>query len=462
MDFQIDKKTLEKLKKIAEKENVTMFMIFLSALVILLKKIGNSNDIVIGVPTGGRSHPDLDGVVGMFTNTLPMRYEANGEVTYADFLNELKTNTLQYFENQDYQYQNIIEDLKIERDVSRNALFDVMFDYINFEERSLEFPDLTLKESELETNLFTAKFDLNLSVTELDKEIFLAFTYAKGLFDDSVISSLKDYYLNIIKIIVNNATTPLKEINILTPKEKELLNSFNNTCVDYNQEVTVIDLFEQQCKDYPQDIAVSQDKVHVSYKEIAERSDILAHYLVQKGLGRGNIIPIYIEKSPLAIIYMLGVLKTGAAFAPINRTIPKEKLKKIFEELETEWILSTTSVKQELSENYQKCIIDEKFEDYYSLDVNHKKLPDVNVNDLAYVIYTSGTTGTSKGVKVNHGSLCEKAFMWRELYGLNQETRLLQMASFSFDVFIGDFCRSLLCGGQMILSEMEDFIPEKT
>ncbi|TCI85725.1 non-ribosomal peptide synthetase, partial [Tenacibaculum sp. M341] len=465
--FQLDQQTTDQLVSLSKQHGGTLFIVLLSIYKILLYRYTGQKGICVGTPVANRSQEEISELIGFFVNSIALKSDVEGKSTYENYLKTLTDQTLKAFKYQDVPFEKVVQRIEKERDQSRSSLFQVMLTLQ--EEESNDFDREGGMESDnvlgYNNQFASLLYDLDLTALKWDTGLLISITYSTDLFEKSTIIKFAEHFQELTASILADPKRLIDELTILGKEEhNSIVNELGEGEIkkDY-KDSSVLTLFETQVKQHPEAIAVRGENDVLTYKELGERSDSIAYYLYKKGLKKGTILPVYVEKSPLALVYMLGILKGGGVFAPINRLLPKERLAGILEELNAPWIFTSQACINELPKEYHKNIIDASFEkEFYNLEnVETEKLPTVHGKDLAYVVYTSGTTGKSKGVKVNHESLCEKAYMWQELYGLDETTRLLQMANFSFDVFIGDFCRSLLFGGEMVLCKVENFTPEK-
>ncbi|HYC29574.1 MAG TPA: condensation domain-containing protein, partial [Chitinophagaceae bacterium] len=273
-------------------EGVTPFMMLLSVYAILLSKLANKEDIVIGVLSAGRRHADLQQAVGMFVNTLPVRLRPKPAQTFTGFLNTVKAQVLASIDNQEYQYESLIDELKIERDASRNPLFDVLFDYVNYGQ-----PEIRIRGLEAEPYILehpVAKFDLTLSAVPMNGRVSFDMEYATSLFSEATVARFAGYYKKIIRIVTANPAIAIGEIDMLPVEETEqLLYRFNDTTLEFPQE-TIVSLFEKQVQRSPRKTAVVFENVALTYRELHEQSNRIAHSL--KG-NRGEVIGIMCERS---------------------------------------------------------------------------------------------------------------------------------------------------------------------
>ncbi|MEW7293183.1 condensation domain-containing protein, partial [Aquimarina sp. 2304DJ70-9] len=279
--FSIENEQARKLKSINEDLGSTGFMMFLSVYYILLYKLTNQEDIVIGTPVAGREHEDLNDMIGMFVNTLPLRNQLKGNDTFRAFLLDIKANTLACIRNQSYQYEALIDELKVERDTSRNPLFDILFSYQNFIEEELDIPGLKLSAYQKEDMI--SKFDMSLTTTEKKDQFTFKISYSVDLFTEQTIHRFITYYKRIVTAVIENPDTKLSEIDILSDKEKsQLLEGFNATDVEFTKCNSVLELFESQVSKTPDALAIVNKDTTLTYQELNDQVDQMSAYLLTK------------------------------------------------------------------------------------------------------------------------------------------------------------------------------------
>ncbi|HLP45218.1 MAG TPA: condensation domain-containing protein, partial [Candidatus Kapabacteria bacterium] len=327
--FKIAHETFNALKVLALEIGATPYIVLLALYNVLLAKLSGQEEIIIGSPVAGRSHADLEKIIGMFVNTLAFRNYPSGEKRFIDFLEEVKEITLKGFENQEYPYEDLIEKIIVNRDVSRNPLFDTMFVLQNTGSQKIELPGLKLAPFAYENK--TAKFDLVLSGREEEDELFFTFEYCSKLFKKETIERFIIYFNNIITNIVENKNRRISGLTILTEAEKNrILFEFNNTGADYPQDKTIQQLFAEQAERTADGIAVygrgQTGAMVITYHQLHEQSNRLAHLLIEKGVGPDTIVAIMMERSVEMIIGILGILKSGGAYLPIDTLYPKERI----------------------------------------------------------------------------------------------------------------------------------------
>ncbi|MBA4538661.1 amino acid adenylation domain-containing protein [Bacillus aquiflavi] len=445
--FEIDRELTEELKSFATENGVTMYMLLLAAYTALLSKYTGQEDIIVGSPIAGRSHEDLKNIIGMFVNTLAMRNFPKGDSSFIDYLKQVKDNTLNAYENQDYQFDALVEKLALKRDISRSPLFDTMFSVQKLDDKEFDIEGLKFEPYDIDFHI--AKFDLSLSAIEYIDHLKFDLEYCTKLFKKETIGRLADHFINVLKEIVNNPTQKLNEINIISEEERNtLLNQFNDTKVEYLIS-TLHELFEAQVEKTPNKVAVVFEEKKLTYAELNEKANKLARILRAKGIKQNSIVGIMVDRSLDMIVGIIAILKAGGAYLPIDSEYPKERIEFMLKDSAVEIILTQLHLIDRISFHCE--VIDVNNLDLNDIDGNNLN----NVNspgDLVYIIYTSGTTGNPKGVMVEHQNLINAHYSWRKHYKLlTYEVKLLQIASMSFDVFAGDLCRSLLNGGTMYI-----------
>ncbi|UCH92856.1 MAG: amino acid adenylation domain-containing protein [Candidatus Aminicenantes bacterium] len=338
--FEIREGYTRSLKNLALQEDATLYMVLLSIYNVLLSKLSGQEDIIVGTPVAGRGDADLQPVIGMFVNTLALRNYPGGEKPFQAFLEEVREQTLTAFENQEYQFEDLVEQLAVKRDVSRNPLFDAAFSMQNLDILELKIPGLKLIPCEYESRM--AKFDLTLQMGETKTRLSAYFEYSTKLFKRETVERFVNYFKEIVTSIINNRKQIISEIEIISPQEKaQLLVDLNNTAAEYPREKTIHELFEVQVKKNPDRVAII-DKDAMTYAELNRESNLLARVLRSKGVKPDSIVGIMMEPSIEMIIAILAILKAGGAYLPIDPTYPGERVRFILEDCEIKILLTET------------------------------------------------------------------------------------------------------------------------
>ena len=291
LSFEAGRELTNKLNNLATETGITLYMLLLSAYNILLSKYTGQEEIIVGTPTAGRPHVDLQNIIGMFVNTLAMRNFPGGEKKSSDFWHEVMENSIKAFENQDYQFEELVEKLNLRRDLSRNPLFDTIFVLQNMEVEEIELSNLKLASYGLERR--TSKFDLTISSAQTTEGIHFTLEYCAKLFRKETIQRLAAHYLNILAEITDNPEKRLSEIDMLSEGEKkQILIDFNDTKTKYPKDKTIQELFEEQVERAPDNIAVVFFDKQLTYRELNQQANRLANYLRTKGIGTDSIVGI--------------------------------------------------------------------------------------------------------------------------------------------------------------------------
>ncbi|RNB58979.1 amino acid adenylation domain-containing protein [Brevibacillus gelatini] len=443
---------LEQLRKLAADTGTTLFMVLLAAYHVLLSKYAGQEEIVIGTPIAGRSHADVERIVGMFVNTLALKNTASGNLSFRAFLQDVKQNALNAFEHQDYPFEQLVEKLQVRRDLSRNPLFDTMFSLGLAESAGGEMAGLTLSPYPVNGNI--AKFDLTLDAMETQNELLVQFSYCTKLFAKETMNRLASHYVHLLRTITADPDIRLSQISVLPEQEKEqMLHSFTATARAYPTDKTFQELFEEQVEKTPNQIAVLAGNEQLTYQELNEKANQLARVLRKKGVKPESTVGILVDRSPYMVVGMLAVLKAGGAYVPIDPDYPLERQAFMLEDSGAKLLLTLPNMSDQLAFPYETLYLDAKeLSEEETGNLEHVARPE----HAAYIIYTSGTTGKPKGVVIEHHSYANVAFAWKDEYHLDSfPVRLLQMASFAFDVSTGDFARALLTGGQLFICPNE-------
>ncbi|MDP4147599.1 MAG: amino acid adenylation domain-containing protein, partial [Bacillota bacterium] len=445
--FKVDRELTEKIKKINRTNGTTMYMTLLGAYNILLSKYSGQEDIVIGSPIAGRPNAQLQDIVGMFVNTLAMRNYPKGEKTFREFLQEVKKNALNAYENEEYQFDELVEKLDIRKDLSRNAIFDTMFVLQNIDIEKIDMEGVMLKPYKF--GLDISKFDITLTAVETEKEIGFNLEYCTKLFKRESIERIRDHFVNILKEIAENPEKKISEIDMLSEEEKrKILVEFNDTKAEYPKDKTIYELFEEQVEKTPDNIAVVYEENQLSYRELNNRANQLARLLREKGVGPDKIVGIMVERSLEMIVGIMGIIKAGGAYLPIDSEYPKERIEYMLEDSKADILLTQTQLvgKSEFSGN----IIEIDREDLYVGDSSNLDKMSTSSN-LAYVIYTSGTTGRPKGVMIEHKSLVNLCKWHVNEYDINVDDKSLKYAGWGFDASVWEIFPYIIKGATLYI-----------
>jgi amino acid adenylation domain-containing protein/non-ribosomal peptide synthase protein (TIGR01720 family) len=408
--FKISKEISDKLSLINKEAGTTMFMTMLSALNALLYRYSSQEDICVGTPVAGRQQQEVENLIGYFINTLALRNEVKGNYTFRELLENVKTNTLEAYQNQDVPFEKVIEAVVKQRDLSRSAIFQVLFVFQN----TPEIPVLRIGDvefSKVQPNQNTVKFELTFSLAETEDGMRGAIQYCTDLYEASTIERLIEHYLELVNSFANNPNQRIAELQILNQSEQnKILQEFNATFTDYPKEKTFIHVFEENVILKPNAVAVVFENQSLTYTELNTRANLLANELIEKGSKVETLIPICVERSLETIIGIVGILKASCAYVPIDPDFPQQRIDYILEDTSARCVVTTSNLSKKFSNKPIEviCLDESKFADNAKSSQNPslKPMPE----NLMYVLYTSGSTGKPKGVMIEHYSLMDHCF----------------------------------------------------
>jgi len=464
--FALDARETEALNALAKKNGASMYMLLLSMFNVLLAKLSNNEEVLVGTVTSGRPHADIEKIIGMFVNTLVLRNEVKGEESFTAFLATVKEKVLAALDNQDYQFEDLLTDLAIERDAGRTPLFDVMFSYDSFDDHDgVSLPGLNL--TKYRADDLYAKFDLTLTIHDRPKEISFNVEYATSLFRAQTIERMIAYFRNIIAAVIGDPQTRISEIDILAGGySKELLVDFNDTETPYAGHRLMHELFEERVQISPDNIAIVADGRSYSYSWLNEAANRLAHFLREKGVRRESAVVVIMERNIEMMVALFGILKAGGKYVPVEPYIPGNRVIEIGRSVEATFLITDTASSERAMEAFrQVCAEPVMLTLDKALDKELQNYEPTNPErcnsslDLAYVIFTSGSTGKPKGVAVQHRPVINLIEWITKTYQVGSRDKLLFVSSISFDLSVYDIFGILAAGGQVRIanrSELEE------
>ena len=460
LKFEIGPELALKLNRMAAETGATLYMIFLAALNILLSKYSGQEDIIIGSSIAGRSHADLEKIIGVFINTLAMRNYPARTKTFTGFLAEVKENSLKAYENQDYQFEELVEVLNLPRDLSRNPLFDVMFILQNMSGFKIEKSALKLTPYELENR--TAKMDLTLTTSEVDGKLDNTLEYSTQLFTRETVERLMSSFIHILLSVLENPEIKLADIEVLTgPEKQNILEDFNRTKLEYSKEKLIHQLFTEQADKTPSAVALQYKNETLTYRELNEQANRLAGVLRGHGVKPDKPVAIIVNRSLEMIIGIMAILKAGGAYLPIDPSYPGERIKYMLEDSETGILLTQKELiaKDIPKIQFTGTVLD--VNDHQLYQGSGAELEQINTaRDLAYIIYTSGSTGQPKGVMIEHRAVHNFIQGIRERIDFAAGKTILALTTISFDIFGLETLLALAKGLKVVIvSENEQLDP---
>ena len=448
----------QRLTKLSQQQGVTLFMTLLAAFDILLYRYTGQVDIVVGVPIANRNRSEIEGLIGFFVNTLVMRTDLSGNPSFKELLVQVREMAIDADAHQDLPLEMLVEVLQPQRDLSHPPLFQVGFDLQTNALLSLELTGLSISPFQIENP--TAKFDLSLSMQQTGTGLLAIWEYNTDLFDDSTIERLAGHFVTMLEGIVANPQQSIDRLLLLSDFERhQLLVDWNQTQVDYPQDICVHQLFEQQVARTPEAIALSFEasrnerlrQRQLTYRELNHRADRLANYLRSVGAKADELVGIFVARSPETIVGILGILKSGAAYVPLDPSYPQARLAETISDSQLRIVLTQEKLLGQLPGQIDTTICLDRDWDIIDRHAPVSPISQVQPHHLAYIIYTSGSTGIPKGVAIEHRSVLNCILSSNRKYNFQPTDRILQFTSICFDVSVLEILPGLLVGATLVL-----------
>jgi amino acid adenylation domain-containing protein/non-ribosomal peptide synthase protein (TIGR01720 family)/FkbM family methyltransferase len=450
---KLDQKASSRLKSLLQKEECTLFMGLLAVVNVLLYKYTNDTDIIIGSPVAGRDHVDLEDQIGYYVNILALRTQFHEDHNFLSLLKNVKKTTLDAYAHQTYPFENLIEALGIPGDLSRNPLFDVALTVEDnvFDQAELgQFKDLRIVGDESITAQFS-RSELLFLFSNVQDDIRMKVEYNSDLYSNAFIEQILTHFQTVLDALLREPEKPFGKLKFLTEEEHhQLVNTFNNTVHSFGSE-TIVDLFRQQAVTNPEKVAVYFEGTSLTYKDLNERSNHLASYLKRHfHVVSGEKIGLMLDRSENFIIAVLAVLKSGAAYVPVDPVYPRARKEFIFKDAQIELLITQTGYLFDIDYFTKKIFaIDVELD---MIDVSTQYIPAyIDPTSLAYVIYTSGSTGHPKGVMIEHSSIANTIQSQCIIFNAQENFRSLQFASTSFDASVSEIFVALISGGSLYI-----------
>jgi amino acid adenylation domain-containing protein len=453
LDFQISAGTTADLNELARRSGATLFMVILAAYQILLSRWSLQDDVVVGSAVAGRTQAKTEGMIGFFVNMLTLRTDLSGNPTFRQLLERVKEVTLGAYAHQDLPFEKLVMDLRPERNLTRQPIFQVTLALQNFPKEELELPGVTW--TPMSAEHATTRFDLTLHLFEEPQGLRGMLEYATDLFDKGSIERMASAFCVLLGGIVVAPDCRIQQIPLLTAEQQCLLvTEWNRTATDYNPDRCVHELFAEQAEETPGAIALEQGTRVLTYGELERRSNQLAHYLRRFGAGPEVVIGLCIERSHDLVIGLLGIMKAGAAYLPLDPNYPGERLTFMCADARASVVISRTSLRDKVMGHEGMTILLDS-EHAASIASCPTDLPSSGVmpNNLAYVIYTSGSTGTPKGVMVEHAGLLNYLQWALYAYEPTSGGAVPMISPLAFDATATSLYLPLLCGRTVVMAE---------
>ncbi len=446
--FSLDRDLTGKLRTLAQDCGATPFMIFLAGYALLLSRYSGQKDITIGSPVANRSVPEVEPLIGFFVNTLALRVNTSGNPSFRELLARVARVALDNYARQEIPFEQIVDSLQLERNLSRSPIFQAMLAYENASPGILSFPGLTVTPVPVESG--AAKFDLTLYIEDSRSTVEGAFEYNTDLFDAATVGRMAGHFHTLLGGIAADPDAPIDALALLSATERhQVTEGWNQTRADY-PDTPVHQLFERQVERTPDAVAAVFEGSSLTYRELNLRANRLAHQLIAEGAGPDVLVGVSMERSLETIVALLGILKAGGAYVPIDPDYPAERVRFMLENSQVAWLLTQAHLVPNLPYTTARIVLVEREAPDPAFAANPQ--PRATPANLAYMIYTSGSTGRPKGALNTHRALTNRILWMQDAYGLTPQDAVLQKTPFSFDVSVWEFFWPLITGARLVFA----------
>jgi amino acid adenylation domain-containing protein/non-ribosomal peptide synthase protein (TIGR01720 family) len=443
------------LKTLSREKGATLFMTLLAAFKTLLFRYSQQEDIVVGTPIANRNRIEIEGLIGVFVNTIVLRADLSGNPSFGQLLERVREVCLGAYAHQELPFEKLLDELQPERDLSHTPLFQVMFTLDSATNASVSTGEAEgLRPTPLEVEHITAKFELTLAVAETARGLTATFEYNTDIFERPTVERMLEHFHILLEGVVAAPETTLSELPLLSEAEQHrLLFELGNTTLDDRSEQFTHQLFEQQAERTPDSIALVFEDERLSYGSLNAHANQLAHYLQRFGIGPEDRVGLWMEPGTEMIVALLGILKAGGVYVPLDPAYPKERLAFMLEDAGVRVLLTRRKWLASLPPHDARVVCMDRDLEMIATESADNLASHGREENLAYVIYTSGSTGQPKGVGVSHQAAAKHFVSIREEYELKPSDRVLQFASLSFDVSLEQILPPLLSGARLHLRD---------
>ena len=437
------------LKALSRHEAVTLFMTLLAAFQVLLHGYTNQDDLVIGTPIANRNRLEIERLIGFFVNTLVLRTDLSGNPSFRELLRRVREVCLGAYSHQDLPFERLVEELHLARDLSRNPLFQVMFVLQNASPQAVELPGLRLSPVEVDTR--TTHFDLTLHFVDTDRGLVGTLAYNTDLFEAVTIARMLGHLGLLLETVAAAPERRLSDLLLLTEAERQLLLANCKDASNNRPNECIHQLFEAQVERTPDVIAVVLEDQELTYEELNRQANQLANHLRLLGVRPEVPVAVCLKHSVEMVVGLLGILKAGGVYVPLDPAYPKERLAFMLEDAEVPVLLTQEALLEELPEHHAKVVCLDSDWEIIAQESPENPICLTEPENLAYVIYTSGSTGQPKGVLISHASIAEHCLDVQKYYDLDSTDKVLQFASLSFDLSLEQVLPTLIVGATLVM-----------
>ncbi|MCP5062018.1 MAG: amino acid adenylation domain-containing protein, partial [Ignavibacteriae bacterium] len=460
--FKLSDEVSKQLSLLSKEEGATVFMVLLAAFKILLFKLSGQNDICIGTPSANRNREEIESLIGFFVNTLTIRTDCSNNPSFKELIGRIKESTLGAYAHQDLPFEYIVDAVKPERNLSHSPIFQVMFVYQNVEGKSEE-RNTKLSIEPVESHSKTSKFDLTLFMVDSGDEVGGAFEYNTDLFTKSTIDNFIEYFTFILNEGLKDKSKSISNLKLLNRNDQnKIIDRLNGNVEMGSLNNLVPTEFSKVAQLNAQKIAVEFKNEKYSFEKLEKDSNKISNYLIKIGITKEQIVGICLPRSYNLITSLLGILKAGAAYLPIDLKYPQERIDYILQDSGARFVITEKKYQSLFNESTINSVILDSSSDNINNESSGLPKVDLDKNNLCYVIYTSGSTGKPKGALITHGGLLNYLSWTHHAYPFNQENGSLVHSTVSFDATVTSIFPSLLLGKKIVLMEETDELDEPT
>jgi amino acid adenylation domain-containing protein len=456
--FQLPKLVSDKLRDLARAEDATLFMTLLAAFKILLYRYSRQADMLVGTAISNRDHSDIEGLIGLFLNMLVLRTTISDYMSFRQLLLSVREKCIDAYSHQELPFDQLVEELCPERNSRHTPIVQVVFVLQSTPSWSRSTSQWSLQGMSMQSG--SAQFDLTLAMEDRGQELVGALEYNTDIFEDATISRMIRNFQVLLEGIVRDPDMPLGYLPLLSSEQRhQLLNEWNTTQADYSRNSTLPELFAAQVQRSPQSAAVAKSSIMSSYEQLHRRANQLAHRLKRAGVGPESVVGVYMHWSIETVIALLGILKSGAAYLPLDPANAASRLGFMLKDASAAVLITDGRTDLRFPQGNLTILKLDDDSTNPAIEDGGDPLDIPDPETLAYLIYTSGSTGKPKGVLVTHRSLVNHSMAVIRRYGLSSNDRVLQFAAISFDVAAEELFPSLIAGACVILRPEELLSP---
>ena len=454
LEFEIPAELAVRLQALSQHSGATLHMLLLAAFQVLLSRYARQDDIAVGIPVAGRTHTELENLIGCFVNTVIIRTNLSGSPTFNQLLAAVRRSSLAAYEHQEVPFEKLVEELRPERHLDRSPLIQVMFQFLNFVGQKLRLHNLDVSSLPLSTE--RVALDIELSLLPVEQRLIGVFRYSTDLFDASTITRMADHYQHLLAAIVTDPECVIDELPMLGVAERhQLLVTWNDTSTPISPSLSVHGLFEAQVVKAPHSIAVLFEGRPLSYFELNDRANRLAHHLLDQGVDSQALVGLLVERSLELMVGILGVLKAGAAYVPLDLNHPAERLDDMLQDAGVRYLVTQRRLlSRDPGVGCQRIYLGEG--EPWQADTNAvNPCRETGADDRAYVMYTSGSTGRPKGVQVPHRAVVNLLLSMARRPGITSADRLLSVTTPTFDISVLELMLPLSTGASVEIASKD-------